>query len=896
MAGIDNIILRDTTFAPYTNKGSELTWNEEDENFIFLAEAIRSLQQADQIGGVLSYDASTTYELDDLVTYGGNLWQYINAVPHDGVTPGTDSLTWELTSSGILSHKQDTDQYLDFGGTNEVSAYEIRSFIDGTSSGSFLPLSAGSGFPLEGDLYMGGHTIYSNNQNIIQNSTHADNYLQVGAGGVVLASDSVLTLHGETTVDIQCSNGYRAKFSTSALTADRAKGFLDYAGTLAQAEMHESILYTSGYGIDTTATGGSDVLNIGATNANTINYGNSSTTHNFLGTAIYELQVNSYVTDKLMTLNYGGSVSSGIGVGFEIEENSVITGYLKTNAARTGYSFKAPANTSYTDLIFSATSARSATFKDSSGTVAWTSDITAAAVSPLTIKGDVWTYSTVNARLGVGTDGYVLTADSTQATGLKWASVASGNVFADNVFRIQDNGDATKQIAFEASGITTGTTRTLTVQDANGTLALSVNNLSFFAATTSAQLLGVISDETGSGSLVFATSPTLVTPTLGIASSTSLSITGTGGAGFIEYVGQSSAPSAPSGVGIRIFSGSTGNFSWMKNDGGSDLFRRTISGTLTANRIYTLVDSAFTFAGIDIAQSFTAKQTFTGSTTEMLSISLLDTTYKSMMAVTGSNAFTIASGMISPILTYNGFTWGATGWNCPTTTAFTNTSGSISFTFGNSTNGLRTNKNTNLNSSTTGYFFTMDGTITSSGSAVINGAQTTSITVNNTLGTIGVNMYSAAPTITALNTGGLVTGYRSAVPVPSSGAGKTWNFYNDSAASPNAFLANTSFGQLTSPTAYVHLGAGTATAGTAPWKLTSGTNMTTAETGAWEYNGTNLFFTRTGTTRETILSGIQSALNALGLTAITQLTNQIKVNIGGNDYYIPCSAANTILT
>jgi hypothetical protein len=48
----------------------------------------------------------------------------------------------------------------------------------------------------------------------------------------------------------------------------------------------------------------------------------------------------------------------------------------------------------------------------------------------------------------------------------------------------------------------------------SGTLTTTANNLSAFAATTSAQLRGVISDETGTGSLVFATSPTLVTPTI----------------------------------------------------------------------------------------------------------------------------------------------------------------------------------------------------------------------------------------------------------------------------------------------------------------------------------------------------------------------------------------------
>ena len=68
--------------------------------------------------------------------------------------------------------------------------------------------------------------------------------------------------------------------------------------------------------------------------------------------------------------------------------------------------------------------------------------------------------------------------------------------------------------------------RYLVLPDANGTLATTALHLGSFGATTSAQLAGVISDETGSGSLVFASSPTLTTPNIGVASGTSLTLTG----------------------------------------------------------------------------------------------------------------------------------------------------------------------------------------------------------------------------------------------------------------------------------------------------------------------------------------------------------------------------------
>ena len=135
--------------------------------------------------------------------------------------------------------------------------------------------------------------------------------------------------------------------------------------------------------------------------------------------------------------------------------------------------------------------------------------------------------------------------------------------FDDSTALVKGSADATKLLRFEVDGNTTGitgviattftTAKTITIPDAIDTLmgkattdvmtnksyalggtgnaltgtkaqfntavtgdtfAFSSDNLSVFAATTSAQLAGVINDETGTGLLVFDTSPTIVTPTI----------------------------------------------------------------------------------------------------------------------------------------------------------------------------------------------------------------------------------------------------------------------------------------------------------------------------------------------------------------------------------------------
>ena len=77
----------------------------------------------------------------------------------------------------------------------------------------------------------------------------------------------------------------------------------------------------------------------------------------------------------------------------------------------------------------------------------------------------------------------------------------------------------------------------------------------------------------------------------------------------------------------------------------------------------------------------------------------------------------------------------------------------------------------------------------------------------------------------------------------------------------------------TTATALVHLGAGTATANTAPLKLTSGTNLTTAEAGTVEYDGSNFYSTAdTSQGRNINLAVQQFQLSAAGsaLSGATQ--------------------------
>jgi hypothetical protein len=300
-------------------------------------------------------------------------------------------------------------------------------------------------------------------------------------------------------------------------------------------------------------------------------------------------------------------------------------------------------------------------FKGTGGTLALTSDISALSTVYQPLNTKLTTFAALANASGV------LTNDGSG----NYSWVAGGGTVtsvAGTSNRITSTGESTPVIDISASyvgqssittlgTITTGVWNGTAIANANlanSSVTINGTSVSLGASGTVTAAAGTLTGTTLNSTVVTSSLTTVGTigagtwnagavTSSGNVTGLALITTGTAGAGYVEVLAQSSAPSAPSGAGLRLFAGSTGNLSWMRNDGGTDTFRRTFSSTLTANRTYTFQDSTYTIAGLETTQAFTVQQTFAAGSFTTPAITFTGSGTTGFYS-TGTNNISVATG------------------------------------------------------------------------------------------------------------------------------------------------------------------------------------------------------------------------------------------------------------
>ena len=312
-----------------------------------------------------------------------------------------------------------------------------------------ISVASGSGL-----TYSGGEI----GTNAIPNSKLANSSLTVGSTSIALGA-TASTIAGLTSLT---ATTLYSGVADAANSISIASGNIVFEGSTANA--YETTLTVTDPTADRTLTLPNEtgtILTSASTITPTVNSLTIGSTSIALGATASTI---AGLTSLTATTLYAGAdgVANAVSIG--------TTGLVFEGSTADGYET--------TISVVDPTADRAINFPNAAGTVALLTSLSATAGSGLTYNsstGAFGTSSIPNAQLANST---VTIGSSSVALGSTLSSIAGISSFScdqittkDNGFRIQDNADTSKQLAFECSGISGSTTRTLTVPDDSGTIS-----------------------------------------------------------------------------------------------------------------------------------------------------------------------------------------------------------------------------------------------------------------------------------------------------------------------------------------------------------------------------------------------------------------------------------------
>jgi hypothetical protein len=372
----------------------------------------------------------------------------------------------------------------------------------------------------------GAYTTLTSTQTISGNKTFS--------GTLELGSSATATTKTAGNNSTAVATTAYVETAVAAVGAFSGLTFAGDTGTTQNIASGDTLTVLGGTGLSSVASNTDTVtVNLDNTAVSAGSFGSASSVGTFTVDAQGRLTAAGSTTIEIaLGTNTSGSYVATITGGTGVTSSAATTGEGTTHSLSIGQDVATSASVTFAGLTLNSgsivfegatadahettlaitdpTADRTITIPDATGTVALTSDITTHA----------------NLTEAHGATGAVVGTTNTQTLTNKTLTspVITGAVFNDGSVVFEG---ATADAHETTLAVTDPTAdRTITLPDATGTVALTADKLSAFAATSSSELAGIISDETGTGALVFANTPTLVTPNIGAATGTSLTLSG----------------------------------------------------------------------------------------------------------------------------------------------------------------------------------------------------------------------------------------------------------------------------------------------------------------------------------------------------------------------------------